>query len=327
MNPNRDAVMSGYLARLHKACLPALLPEMTTERALAAWVGEAAQTAGDEVQKAVVVKAFGEGVVRAVPVTGKFDHNADAEELGSTVVHSAHMTGGFRKLQQQQVPTAAAVAKEAMQRRAEVATEASLGWGDILALDLTADQPDAPEATKAIKRFGLEAVLTRMHFAQWFGEAVVECRYGEPRAVPVRVAYLENIAATWSLDGTLTLSLANDEFWSGPFGRGSFALLLHELAHHEAFHHGRSFPREVEAYAGAAAEVMLARGDEARRMFPRLLASRPDEQTAPLTEPVPGIPHHGEMDMAQRSRPSWVRRLREMVRGGRHGGDQQGCPP
>ena len=126
MNPNRDAVMSGYPARLHRACLPALLPEMTTERALAAWVGEAAQTAGDEVQKAVVVKAFGEGVVRAVPVTGKFDHNADAEELGSTVVHSVHMTGGFRKLLQQQAPTAAAVAKQAMQNRAELATQASL---------------------------------------------------------------------------------------------------------------------------------------------------------------------------------------------------------
>ena len=134
MNPNRDAVMSGYPARLHRACLPALLPEMTTERALAAWVGEAAQSAGDAVQKAMVVKAFGAGVVRAVPATGRFDHNADAEELGSTVVHSAHMTGGFRKLLQQQVPTAAAVAKEAMRRRAEVA-----------ALDLAADQPDASD--------------------------------------------------------------------------------------------------------------------------------------------------------------------------------------
>jgi len=327
MNPNRDAVMSGYPARLHKACLPALLPEMTTERALAAWVGEAAQTAGDDVQKAVVAKAFGEGVVRAVPVTGKFDHNADAEELGSTVVHSAHMTGGFRKLLQQQVPTAAAVAKEAMQRRAEAATEASLGWGDVLALDLAADQPNAPEATKAIKRLGLEAVLTRMHFAQWFSEAVVECRYSEFRAVPVRVAYLENIAATWSLDGTLTLSLAFDEFWDGPFGRCGFELLLHELAHHEAFHHGRGFPKEVEAYAGAAAEVMLARGDEARRLFPRLLASRPGEEAAALAEPVPDSPRQDDMDRAHRSRPSWVRRLRQMVQGGRRGADRQGCPP
>jgi len=308
---NRDAVMSGYPARLHKACLPALLPEMTTERALAAWVGEAAQTAGDEVQKAVVVKAFGEGVVRAVPVTGKFDHNADAEELGSTVVHSAHMTGGFRKLLQQQVPTAAAVAKEAMQRRAEAAAEASLGWADVLALDFTVDQPDAPEATRAIKRLGVGAVLARMHFAQWFGEAVVECRYREFRAVPVKVAYLENIAATWSLDGTLTLSLAFDEFWDGPFGRGSFELLLHELAHHEAFHHGRSFPREVEAYAGAAAEVMLARGDEAKRLFPHLLASWPGYNLAPLeeatmlAEPPPG------------PRPTLLQRLRSVIQGQR----------
>jgi len=64
MNPNRDAVMSGYPARLHRACLPALLSEMTTERALASWVGEAAQDATNEVQKAVVIQAFGEGVVR-----------------------------------------------------------------------------------------------------------------------------------------------------------------------------------------------------------------------------------------------------------------------
>jgi len=327
MNPNRDAVMSGYPARLHKACLPALLPEMTAERALAAWVGEAAQTAPNDVQKAVVAKAFGEGVVRAVPVTGKFDHNADAEELGSTVVHSAHMTGGFRKLLQQQVPTAAAVAKEAMQRRAELATDASLGRDDVVALDLAADLPDAQDATRAIMRFGLEAVLARMDFAQWFGEAVVECRYRQFRAVPVKVAYLETIAATWSLGGTLTLSLAFEGFWDSPFERGSFELLLHELAHHEAFHHGRSFPREVEAYAGAAAEVMLARGDEARRLFPRLLASRPDEESAALTEPVPDNPCHADMDMAHRSRPSWMHRLQQMVQGGRRDGRQEGCPP
>jgi len=193
MNPNRDAVMSGYPARVHKACLPALLPEMTTERALAAWVGEAAQTADCSVQKAVVVKAFGEGVVRAVPVTGKFDHNADAEELGNTVVHSAHMTGGFRKLLQQQVPTAAAVAKQAMERRAEVATDASLSRDDVLALDLTADLPDAPEATRAIMRFGRDAVLARMDISQWFSEAVVACRYRHFRAVPIKVAYLERL--------------------------------------------------------------------------------------------------------------------------------------
>jgi hypothetical protein len=314
MNPNRDAVQAGYPARLHKACLPALLPEMTTERVLASWVGEAAQSAGDAVQKAVVAKAFGAGAVRAVPATGRFDHNADAEELGSTVVHSAHMTGGFRKLLQQQVPTAAAVAKEAMRRRAETAVEAGLGRAEVAALDLAADGADA---TKAIARFGREAVLARMDFAQWFAEAVVECRYGQPRAVPVQVAHLEHYAATWSLGGTLTLSLAHEPFWDGPFGRCSFELLLHELAHHEAFHHGRSFPKEVEAYAGAAAEVMLARADEARRLFPELLPGNPGPEPAASSGPVLDDPGHDGTGEEDRPRPSWMQRLRLRMQGQR----------
>jgi len=317
MNPNRDAVQAGYPARLHKACLPALLPEMTTERVLASWVGEAAQSAGDEVQKAVVAKAFGEGAVRAVPATGRFDHNADAEELGSTVVHSAHMTGGFRKLLQQQVPTAAAVAKEAMRRRAETAVEAGLDRADVAALDLAVDQPDASEAAKAVARFGREAVLARMDFAQWFAEAVVACRYGEPRAVPVQVAHLEHYAATWSIDGVLTLSLADEAFWDGPFGRHGFELLLHELAHHEAFHHGRSFPKEVEAHAGAAAEVMLSRADEARRLFPKLLPGIPGTAPAAPAEPVLGDPGHGGTGEAGCSQPSWMQRLRLRMHGQR----------
>ena len=317
MNPNRDAVQAGYPARLHKACLPALLPEMTTERVLAAWVGEAAQSAGDAVQKAVVAKAFGEGVVRAVPATGRFDHNADAEELGSTVVHSAHMTGGFRKLLQQQVPTAAVVAKEAMRRRAETAVEAGLSHAEVAALDLAADQPDASDATKAIARFGREAVLARMDFAQWFAEAVVECRYGEPRAAPVQVAHLEDYAATWSLGGTLTLSLAHEAFWDGLFGRHGFELLLHELAHHEAFHHGRSFPKEVEAYAGAAAEVMLARADEARRLFPELRPGSPGLTPAAPEASVPDDPGHDGAGAADHHRPSWMQRLRLRMQGRR----------
>lgn len=315
MNPNRDAVQAGYPARLHKACLPALLPEMTTERVLASWVGEAAQAANDEVQKAVVAKAFGAGAVRAVPATGRFDHNADAEELGSTVVHSAHMTGGFRKLLQQQVPTAAAVAKEAMRRRAETAVEAGLGRAEVTVLDLAADQPDASEAAKAVARFGRGAVLARMDFAQWFAEAVVACRYGEPRAVPVQVAYLEHYAATWSFDGVLTLSLAHEAFWQGPFGRCSFELVLHELAHHEAFHHGRSFPKEVEAHAGAAAEVMLARADEARRLFPELLSTSPGTAPATPAELPLDDPGHDGTGEAGRPWPSWMQRLRLRMQG------------
>ena len=144
------------------------------------------------------------------------------------------------------------------------------------------------------------AVLARMDFAQWFAEAVVACRYGEPRAVPVQVAHLEHYVATWSIDGVLTLSLADETFWQGPFGRGSFELVLHELAHHEAFHHGRSFPREVEAHAGAAAEVMLARADEARRLFPELLSASPGTAPATLAEPA----YSDEISRCFRSKPA-----------------------
>lgn len=58
--------MSGYSARLYKACLPALLPEMTTEGVPVAWVGDSPQSASNEVQNAVVVKAFSADVVRTV---------------------------------------------------------------------------------------------------------------------------------------------------------------------------------------------------------------------------------------------------------------------
>jgi len=325
MNPNRDAVMSGYPARLHRSCLPALLPEVTTERALAFWVGEAAQDASDEVQKAVVAKAFGDNVVRAVPATGRFDHNADAEELGSTVVHSAHMPGGFRKLLLQQVPTAAAVAKQEMKRQAEAATEAGLSQADVAALDLSALPEDGPEAARAIARLGRDTVLARMDFAGWFAEAVVACRHGCPREVPIQAAYLKDSAATWSLGGILTLSLAYEAFWQGPFGRANYELLLHELAHHEAFHHGRGFPKEVEAYAGAAVQVMLARADEARRVFPHLLTNPSDEKCVTPAEPVLAGPGPGQTEKARGSRPSWMQRLRFVVQGQHWTGGRLPC--
>ena len=42
MNPNRDALASGYAKRIHKTCLPTLLPELSEEEATADWVGTAA---------------------------------------------------------------------------------------------------------------------------------------------------------------------------------------------------------------------------------------------------------------------------------------------
>lgn len=284
MNPNRDAVMSGYPARLHRACLAALLEGMTPERAKEAWVGEAAQSAPDAVQKAVVDLAFGGSAVRAVPVAGRFDHNAEAEELGRTVLHTAHMPGGFRRLLQQQVPSAADVSRESRREQERAAAEAALTRDEVAALDPgEAGGPGSGgpgngepgdgglrRVEREVARHGRDVVLARMDFARWFAEAVALQRHGRPRAVPVKVALIEGGTATWSETGVLTLGLDAAQ-WGGPITAHDLEVLLHEMAHREAFHHGRGFPREVEAYAGAAAMVMLTRGGEARDRFPKLM--------------------------------------------------------
>ena len=105
--------------------------------------------------------------------------------------------------------------------------------------------------------------------------------------MPVKAAYFESrfrkaYVATWSISNELTLSLAAPENWLGPLQPQDFMLLVHELAHREAFHHGRAFVKEVESYAGVAAYVMLERAAELRDRFPSLVPSPfPLPQTAP----------------------------------------------
>ena len=94
MNPNRDAVMTGYLKKIHQACLPALLDEMNADQVNTEWVGEAGVHADGAIQKTIVTKAFGEHAVRAVPAFGRRDANDEAEAQGHTVVRTAHLPEG-----------------------------------------------------------------------------------------------------------------------------------------------------------------------------------------------------------------------------------------
>lgn len=271
MNPNRDAVMTGYAAKLRRACLPVLAPEMDRDGALQAWVGEAVEGVDAAVQEQVAKKAFGEGAVRAVPAAGRFDYDADAAEFGHDVVHTAHMPPGFRGLAQRHVETSAAAAKRGHRARAAAATARGLTRDEVLALDPDAPAEGLEEAARAIAGHGREAVLARMDFSAWFCEAIVERRHGVARPVPVQVACLDpSWDATWSAGDELTLNLAAPRDWSGPLRADDFALLVHETAHREALHHGAAFAKRVEAYAGAAAAVMLDRADEVRRRFPSL---------------------------------------------------------
>src|SRR5208337_1300780 len=85
MNPNRDALASGYAKRIHSACLPTLLPELDREALTADWVGAAGIEVAPEVQKEIVSKAFGENAVRSVPAMGKRDFDDDAQRIGASV--------------------------------------------------------------------------------------------------------------------------------------------------------------------------------------------------------------------------------------------------
>ena len=75
MNPNRDAVASGYPLKLHVACLPTLLEQMDEETIKHDWVGSAGR---------------------------HFDE--DARELGVQVINTAQTSGGFREMLKAFVP-------------------------------------------------------------------------------------------------------------------------------------------------------------------------------------------------------------------------------
>lgn len=70
MNPCRDAVASGYLSKLHRVCLPVLLPDMDGEQVRQDWVGAAAPACAKPVQQEVIRRAFGENLARSVPKMG-----------------------------------------------------------------------------------------------------------------------------------------------------------------------------------------------------------------------------------------------------------------
>jgi hypothetical protein len=58
MNPNRDALASGYAMRIHAACPPTLLPVLNAEAITADWVGTAGVDAASEIQKEIVTKGL-----------------------------------------------------------------------------------------------------------------------------------------------------------------------------------------------------------------------------------------------------------------------------
>ena len=253
MNPNRDAVASGYLLKLHKSCLPVLLPQMDSQEVRQDWVGSAAPHCEPHVQKQIVQLGFGPNLARSVPKMGVRQFDEDARELGVSVVDTRQTSGGFRQLLQQHVPTTREVVDQ--HNRARLAAAADHGFDPA---EVAQDPADHPRRRLIEAVGGPQRVQQVTDFARWFCQQLLE-GYADAAVCSVTVASLKAVkaVATWGEMDVLTLAIDTPWLWSEPLGEQSLAVLIHEAAHHLNAHHGRDFHQELENLAGRAARLMF----------------------------------------------------------------------
>ena len=260
MNPNRDAVASGYLTKVHRAALPVLVHEMDAPKALSDWVGSAAAGSVEVVQRAVVEKAFGNNAARSVPEMGKYSFDDDArEELDVTIVNTRHLAGGFKQLALRHIKSSREVVTAHYQQLA-------------LQKSMDADEADKLDQDAVLKAHveavgGLPRVERVSKFAKWFCDEILK-RLHQPIRCTVRFGVLRGAEATWTREGAiLTLSIAYEPIWARPLSRAGLQLLIHEVAHELSAHHGLSYAHSVENVAGVAAELMLEKHDTVLSKF------------------------------------------------------------
>ncbi len=275
MNPNRDALATGYARSVHAAALPILLPDLDATAATADWVGAAGLACDDSVQKQIVQKAFGDQAVRAVPVVGKRDFNDDAERVGAAIVHTGQMSAGFREMAKSHLPTAKQRVDEAQAQM--LATVAKAGFS----LDALGTEADAKKAWIA-KRGGPARVDRCLSFAVWFCQRLVDhCDGLQPRvqgavAIGSQAVYngvgFSQFLAHWGSDNKLTLALDCECYWVEPLGAAALSIYVHEAAHAQNQHHGKGFHDEIERLAGVGAAVLFGHAAEIHARWPDLVA-------------------------------------------------------
>ena len=278
MNPNRDALASGYARRIHTACLPTIVALLDAQELTADWIGAAGVEAEPEVQKAIVEQAFGPNAVRSVPAMGKRDFDDDAERNGASIVKTAQMSSGFREMAKAHLPTA----REAVvKREVEIAEEIASTRFQVEDVE---DRTD-PRLVWIEKRGGSARINRRLSFAVWFCQKLVDSTNETHMPVTGAVALGERPAlgkspflAHWTNDNRLTLALEFDPFWDHPLGAKALSVLIHEAAHARNMHHGKGFHDEVERLGGVAAEVMFHHGDEVRRGWADLMELSPNRE-------------------------------------------------
>jgi hypothetical protein len=270
MNPNRDAVSSGYPLKLHVACLPTLIEEMDAETIKQDWVGNAGRRCEEAVQRRIVERAFGQNIARSVPKMGARQYDEDARDLGVEIVNTAQTSGGFREMLKALVPSAMEVVRQDEKARAEQAAAAAFRPSGLM-------DPADQRLEWVRQRGGQQHVHTCLEFAVWFCQQLVNtCDISQP-SVSGQLTVSPNgdglLCAHWSSDNVLTLSLDQPCFWQAPLGPESLMILIHEAAHAMNMHHGYDFRREVERMAGVAASLMLHQSPQIRSRFPTLLAT------------------------------------------------------
>jgi hypothetical protein len=259
MNPNRDAVMSGYVSQIHRICLPVLIEELSSEKSRESWVGEAAARSGDDgLQKAVLQKAFGGNLARSVPNFGKFSHDADAQEhAGVSILDTKQLTGGFREMARKHVPTSAEIAKQVKSDKLKVAVKEGVDLSET-----------SLRYKKLLEKRGEDRIIRVGSFYQWVANGILQILF--PEKTPkckIKVADFKGEAeATWSNQFQhFTLALDLDRIWDDPSHPDNFALIVHETAHELAAHHGQSFAWAMETTAGAGCHFLFKNKDEIGR--------------------------------------------------------------
>jgi len=266
MNPNRDAVVSGYASKLKATCFPTLLKEFDRDRALAPWAAEAAMNISyqmfdhrTQMFRDLVRIAYGEKVVRSTPPHGRYDFDATAREMGYSVVQVESMHFDLRSILRAVTLTSEEAVRRERDQRLALSSRLSLDLGQVASLPIRdAHAKRAGGVRQAISFYGKPRIIDRMEFALWLARGILEERGLDGSTVSVRCAWMPaGTLASWSESSVFTLSLAYDPMWSTPIGAELIALVVHEVAHDQAFHHGADFTNEVEKMAGACGMVLL----------------------------------------------------------------------
>ena len=271
MNPNRDAVASGYPVKLHMACLPTLLEQMDEAAVKDEWVGHAGRRCESEVQKRIIARAFGENIARSVPRMGERHFDEDARELGVEVVNTAQASSGFRDMLKVFVPSAREVVRHDELAKAKRADSESFS------IEVARQAGDVRQQWLE-RQGGAEAVGRCLEFAVWFCQQLVDTCPGRENRVSGQLTLNHEAGVTlyahWSTTNVLTLALDQPCFWQHPLGPESLQVLIHEAAHALNMHHGLEFRQELERLAGVAASLMLHRGAEIHERFADLVRGK-----------------------------------------------------